>query len=185
MFQLVLDAANCTSIDCLRSLPEASMLAISNNLINEMPTESGGGTLGPIMGFGPSPDGKSIPDLPLALLKRGHFHKELKRLVLGSMLFEGMGTSSDGDMPAKFPALVRRTLTTASNDTVAMIRSGYQNLSEPAQLAWDWTTDVVFACNAYNLAQALPDKSHRYIMSEAPAIHGQDLTCKCFPPSVL
>jgi len=82
-------------------------------------------------------------------------------------------------MPARFPSLVRKILTSASNETVAGIEATYNSsLSEPAQLAWDWTTDVIFACNAYNIANAYENRTRRYILSTPPATHGMDLNCK-------
>ncbi|KAH9984344.1 Alpha/Beta hydrolase protein [Xylariaceae sp. FL0662B] len=174
MFKIILDAVNCTSLECLRSVPEEAMLLANDKLINQMIPEGGGGVFGPVLGFGPAPDDKEFRDIPLALLQRGSFHKEIDELILGNMVNEGMGLSDDYDMPARFPVVVRMLMPTASNETIADIQSNYQPLV-PNQLAWDWTTDVIFACNAYNLATALPKKSKRYIMSQPPGIHGQDL----------
>lgn len=154
------------------------MLALNDKVINHMPSEGGGGVLGPVLGFGPAPDGKTIPDLPLALLKKGQFHKDIDRLILGSMAYEGNGTSHDTDMPEDFKFLVRQILPTASDATIKTLQDEYYDPQLPPKTAWDWTTDVVFACNAYNLANALPAKSSRYIMSTPPATHGQDLFCK-------
>jgi carboxylesterase type B len=176
LFDIVLDTANCTSLDCLRSLPEEDLKRVNDQLINSEST-GGGGNLGPVIGFGPSPDGTDIPDLPLALLREGRYHKELKGMILGSMSNEGMGISSDTDMPEAFPALVRRIMPGASNETIASIQAQYKPL-EPAQLAWDWTTDAIFACNDYNLANEFSQVSKRYIMSIPPAIHGQDVYCE-------
>lgn len=157
------------------------MLAVNDKLIKQMPTTSGGGVLGPVIGFGPAPDGNTIPDHPLALFQEGRFHKEIDGLVLGSMALEGKGTSHEEDQPAYFPIMVRQILSTASNETVSAIQSLYDYPpDQPEQLAWDWTTDAVFACNAYNLAQAMPETSRRYIMSAPPATHGADQWCK-FP----
>jgi carboxylesterase type B len=88
-----------------------------------------------------------------------------------------MGTSHDTDMPGYFPTLVRQILRTASNTTVAAIEAYYDFASNPAKLAWDWTTDVLFACNAHNVASAYQDRARRYIMSVPPATHGMDLSC--------
>lgn len=179
-----MDSANCTSIECLRSIPEEGMLAINNKLINELPSGGGGGVFGPVLGFGPAPDGDAIPDLPLELFRRGKFHQHLKGLVLGTMANEGLTTSHDSDMPEGFPDLARQIMPNASNETIQTIVAGYHPL-QPEQLAWDWTTDAIFACNAYNLARAMPQKTKRYIMSIPPAAHGQDLSCMSPPPQSL
>lgn len=154
------------------------MIAVNNELINNMPSESGGGQIGALHGFGPAPDGKIVPDLPLVLLKRGQFYKGLKGLILGSMALEGKGTSHDTDLPEYFPILVRQQMPSASNVTIQTLQDEYYDANDLPKMAWDWTTDVVFACNANNLANALPNLAKRYIMSTPPAIHGQDLVCK-------
>ncbi|KAK4119128.1 putative lipase 2 [Parathielavia appendiculata] len=176
MFQLILDAADCTSLDCLRSLPEQELLRLNHLFINVLPSESGPGLFGPVPGFGPVPDGSFIPDTPQALFQRGDFHKELKSLVLGNVANEGMGLSFDVGMPENFPFLVRQIFTTASKKTITDMQSMYDFAGNPARLAWDWTTDVIFACNAANIANAYQDRARRYIFSAPPAVHGQDLS---------
>jgi hypothetical protein len=90
-----------------------------------------------------------------------------------------MGTSSDSNMPQAFPALVRKILPTASNATIAAIQAHFPYPPDlPEELAWDWTTAIIFECNAYNLATAFKDKARRYIMSIPPAVHGEDMSCK-------
>ncbi|KAH6630678.1 Alpha/Beta hydrolase protein [Chaetomium sp. MPI-SDFR-AT-0129] len=175
LFDLVLDTANTTSLAGLRALSETDFIALNDAMINQMPSEGGGGNLGPILGFGPAPDGTRIPDIPSALIQRGVVNHDLKGLVLGSMASEGQTTSSDEGMPDAFGALARRTLPNASNETVQEVLDLYYTPGLEPQLAWDWTTDVVFACNAFNLARGLPGKARRYIMSTPPATHGQDL----------
>lgn len=179
LFNLVLSTANTTSLSGLRDLSETELIALNDAMINQMPSEGGGGNLGPILGFGPAPDGKRIPDIPSALIQRGAtHHHDLKGLVLGSMASEGQTTSSDQGMPDAFGALARRTLPGASDETVREVLDLYYTPGMEPQLAWDWTTDVVFACNAFNLARGLPGKVRRYVMSTPPATHGQDLLCK-------
>ncbi|UNI16019.1 hypothetical protein JDV02_002496 [Purpureocillium takamizusanense] len=175
MFNMVLTAANCTSLACLRSVSETTMLRINEQLISHTPTESGGGTLGPVMGFGPAPDGKLIPDMPSVLIGQGRVHGGLSRLVVGTMAREGKETSHDDGMPGYFPTMVRQQMPTASNATVQALLDLYYRPGSEKELAWDFTTDAVFACNAYNLANGLPGKTRRYIMSTPPAVHGQDL----------
>lgn len=85
-----------------------------------------------------------------------------------------MGTSSDEGMPGAFPGLVRQLIPGANDSTIAALQSLYEPLSQPERLAWDWSTDVIFQCNAYNLANAYSDRAKRYIMSVPPATHGLD-----------
>ena len=86
--------------------------------------------------------------------------------------------SHDTGLPEYFPAMVRQILSTASNETIADIESHYDFAGNPAKLAWDWTTDVIFACNAANIAAAYKGSARRYVFSVPPAIHGQDAYCK-------
>ncbi|KAM3501949.1 hypothetical protein MY10362_005189 [Beauveria mimosiformis] len=174
VFNMVLDAANCSSIECLRGLSETELKAVNHFLINDARAEGGGGNFGPGIGFGLAPDGKDFSDIPSQLLLDGKVNRGLKRLVVGSMANEGRYVSSDDDMPAAFPGLVRRMLPGASNETILSLQAHYHP-RVPAQLAWDWTTDVVFACQAYNLANALPDRTNFFINSIGPGAHGQDV----------
>jgi hypothetical protein len=98
-------------------------------------------------------------------------------------MWQGNGTSNDRDMPAAFPNLVRQILHTADNATVAAIQAHYDYAANPPSLAWDWTTDIIFACNAENTAAAYRDRARRYIMSIPPAVHGADISCELFSPT--
>ncbi|OAA51225.1 Carboxylesterase, type B [Beauveria brongniartii RCEF 3172] len=157
VFNMVLYASNCSSIECLRGLSETELKAVNHFLINDTRTEGGGGNFGPGIGFGLAPDGKDFSDIPSQLLLDGKMNCGLKRLIVGSMANEGRYVSSDDDMPAAFPGLA------------------HYRPRVPAQLAWDWTTDVVFACQAYNLANALPDRTNFFINSIGSGAHGQDV----------
>ncbi|KAH8799813.1 putative lipase 2 [Xylogone sp. PMI_703] len=176
LFQMILNGANCHSLECLRSLTQESMLRINDYLINTAPSDAGGGVFGPAPGFGPVLDGGFIPDMLQAFFQQGKYHKELRSLIIGNTAYEGMTLSHDVGLPAYFPTMVRQILSTASNATVADIQSYYNYGSNPAKLAWDWTTDVLFASNAANIAAAYSTKSRRYIFSIPPSIHGQDLS---------
>lgn len=173
----VLKTAHCSSIDCLRRLSEEELKRVNHIVINDMPAMGGGGNFGPGIGFGLAPDGKDFPDIPLQVLLDGKANKGLTRVAAGSMANEGMTTSSDNDMPANFPNIVRRILPSASNETVAKIQAQYHP-RVPEQLAWDWVTDVVFACQIYNLANAIPGRTKFFINSFPPAVHGQDVLCE-------
>lgn len=92
-----------------------------------------------------------------------------------------MGTSSDTNMPQAFPDLVRKILPTANNATIATIQVHFPYPPGlPEELAWDWTTAIIFECNAYNLATAFKDRARRYIMSIPPATHGR-ICCISYP----
>lgn len=88
-------------------------------------------------------------------------------------------TDGSDTSPAGFARLVRATLPGASDETVAGLRALYPaSYADPAQLAWDWITDVNFACTAYHVAGAFADRTRRYVFSVPPAVHGMDAFCK-------
>lgn len=64
------------------------MIRLNEKFINGMASDAGGGVFGPTPGFGPVPDGPFIPDMPVALFQQGHFHKELRSLVIGNVANE-------------------------------------------------------------------------------------------------
>ncbi|KFY03325.1 hypothetical protein O988_01556 [Pseudogymnoascus sp. VKM F-3808] len=176
LYEDVLAATNCTSVECLRSISESDLLAANYHLVAEVYSNGGGGDFGPGIGFGPVTDGDYVPDVPAILFDQGRYHKSMRSLIVGTMAEEGMTTSSDQNMPQAFPELVRRILPTASNSTIASIQAHFPYPADlPAKLAWDWTTAMVFECNVYNVAKAFEEKTRRYIMSIPPAIHGQDV----------
>ncbi|KAH6980839.1 hypothetical protein BKA56DRAFT_616667 [Ilyonectria sp. MPI-CAGE-AT-0026] len=117
---ILLESANCTTLGCLRSVLEDTIRRANDELINKMPSDTGGEVFGPTPGFGPVPDAKSIPDLPTILFQQGHYHRELA------------------------PQLIPN----AADETVAQMQALYDCKSNLAKLAWDWTVDVIFGCNA-------------------------------------
>lgn len=95
---------------------------------------------------------------------------------------QGLGVAHDEGLPEYFLMMIRQIFGTASNETIAEIQSHYDFAGNPAKLAWDWTMDAVFACNAANIAAAYAEKTRRYIFSVPPAVHGQDGLCKFLWP---
>ncbi|PGH06545.1 hypothetical protein AJ79_06484 [Helicocarpus griseus UAMH5409] len=175
MFNEVLKAANCTSVDCLREASEATLLNANTHLIVDL-SGTYSGALGPGAGFTPVVDGKYIEDLLPVLLQRGKYNRRIKKLAASNMAHDGALMVPLEGMPEIFPEYVRGTIPNASNETIERIRSLYSYPPElPIKLGWDWATDVVFACNAYLTAKAYANRSQRHVMSMSPAAHGQDL----------
>jgi len=88
LFQAVLNATNCLDVACLRAVPEDVILQANDYLINQIPSESGGGVFGPGSGFGPVLDGRAIPDMPLVSFRKGHYNKRLGSMIIGNMANE-------------------------------------------------------------------------------------------------
>ncbi|KAK2765999.1 hypothetical protein FQN54_007514 [Arachnomyces sp. PD_36] len=181
VYDETLKATDCDSIDCLRNLPEKDLFEANKYLINDLsPAGVGGEQLGPGVGFCPVVDGEYIEDHPYILYKEGRFHKEIEQVIVGNLVNEGMGVpagdATPEEMPEKFPELVRSLAPKADDATVDLIRSLYDYPPEnPEKLRWDFITDGIFACHAYNAAKAYESSAKRYSMSIPPAIHGLDL----------
>jgi carboxylesterase type B len=94
IYRTMLELANCTSLACLRNLPEAGLSDINNIMVSELPNNGGGGTLGPSMGFAPFVDGRTVHDLTPASLSEQHRDSKLKGLIVGNMQNEVPGTPS-------------------------------------------------------------------------------------------
>jgi carboxylesterase type B len=86
LYNTFLDAANCTSLACLRSASEMTIANASAHLLLEEPSPEGPG---PSIGYGPVIDGDLVPDLPATLLKEGSYHKSVKRIITSNMANDG------------------------------------------------------------------------------------------------
>jgi hypothetical protein len=92
---------------------------------------------------------------------------------------QGMGLSDDNNMPQAFPQLVRKILPTASDEVIQSIQAQFPYPpTQPERLAWDWTTAIIFECNAYFVTSAYREYARRYIMTIPPATHAQDVNCE-------
>ncbi|KAF2684898.1 putative lipase 1 [Lentithecium fluviatile CBS 122367] len=176
VFDFILNSTNCTDVACLRRLPESAMRDANKLIFDQIPSP-GGGSLGLNPGLTPTVDGELLSDLPVTAFTKGNFNKGLKQLFIGNTAFEGLGLSSDRDMPSRFPELVRGNIPSASNESIARLQSMYNYPPElPEKLAWDYTTDIVFGCTASNIAAAYSDRARRFLFSVPPATHGLDIS---------
>ena len=103
LYEDVLAATNCTSVECLRSISESDLLAANYHLVAEVYSNGGGGDFGPGIGFGPVTDGDYVPDVPAILFDQGRYHKSVRSLIVGTMAEEVESTSvkSGEDLPDK------------------------------------------------------------------------------------
>jgi hypothetical protein len=182
VYDMVLEAVNCTSIECLVDTPPDVLAKANHHLISEVPGGTGGGSFGPGIGFSPVVDGDLVPDEPMVLFEEGSYHTEVTQVLTSNMEYEGHGLIADANMPQGFPDLVRINFPTASNKTVQRIQSLFPYPPElPEKLAWDWFTSITHACHSHSIAKAYGDKARRYVMTIPPATHGMDLLCKFLP----
>ncbi|KAL4896765.1 carboxyl ester lipase [Aspergillus ambiguus] len=175
VYENVLAATNCTSLHCLRFASPDTLQRANQYLLN-VPSGTGGGAFGPGIGFAPLPDGVHYLDSPSVLLADNTSHRGLNQLLVGNMAQDGLGLVPDENMPAAFGDLVRAVFPRADNETVRRIQKLFPfPSSNPKQLAWDWGTSVIFACNSQSIAAAYPESARRYVMAIPPAAHGLDL----------
>ncbi|PKY04975.1 carboxylesterase family protein [Aspergillus campestris IBT 28561] len=176
LFKEVLRATKCKSVEGLRNAPAKTLVATNKHLFTEVFSSSGGATFGPGIGFGLIPDGKYILDALTVLFSQGRINPRVKTVVAGNTADEGLETTPEIKKPVEFAEFVRRTIPDASKDTVQQIRALYpQPDSEIQDVVNDWTTDVVYGCNAQGLAEAYASKTQRCVFNVPPAVHSQDL----------
>lgn len=141
-------------------------------------TNGSSGAFGPHPGFTPVVDGVYIRDFLPKQLQEGKYNRGIKRVLLGNMVNEGREMSPDANMPDAFPDLVRETAPNISDEDIGRIQALYTFTPElPEKLAWDWATDMTFACNTYCTAKAYRNLARRYTMSIPPGNHGLDMNC--------
>lgn len=175
VFNFALNSTGCSNVDCMRRLPESAIRDANKLMFDQMPS-AGGGSLGLAPGLTPTVDGELVSDLPAVAFAKGKVNKGIKKLVVGHTAFEGLGLSSDYDMPNRFPEIVRANIPNASNDSIAKFQAMFSYPPDlPEKLAWDYVTNVVFGCTASNIVAAYADRARRFLFSVPPATHGWDL----------
>ena len=92
MFDAVLDATNCSSLDCLQGASEDELREVNRYLLNDVPGHSGGGNFGPGIGFGPIVDDDLVPDLPVRSSDLSKSLGRLKGIISSNMANEVSGS---------------------------------------------------------------------------------------------
>jgi hypothetical protein len=86
LYESLVGYANCTTVSCLRSLPESEFAAANAQLINNAVP---GFSLGPGIGFGPVIDGDLVTALRDTLISKGKYRKGIKTVLSSNMLDDG------------------------------------------------------------------------------------------------
>ncbi|KAA8645634.1 hypothetical protein EYZ11_003494 [Aspergillus tanneri] len=175
VYNHVLKAANCSSLECLRNAPASVLAAANKHLLFDL-HGGGGGNFGPGMGIGAFADREYIPDAMTVLFHQGRYNKNVKAVLVGNMATEGANTTPDITTHEEFAAFVRGFVTGASDDTINRIRDLYPYPDSQIQtVAENWITDIVYACNAQAISKAYARTAQRYVFSVPPATHGMDV----------
>ncbi|EPS43555.1 hypothetical protein H072_2396 [Dactylellina haptotyla CBS 200.50] len=163
-----LDAANCSDIKCLRSLPSSAIAKANEQLIFDIPNRQG--FIGPSIGFGPIIDGDLVTALPEQLLEKGKYHRSVQKVLTANMVADGLGaTSSNATTWVDFLPIWM------SNPTARTIEIANATWPNTTGLALQtFAQDAIYACHAWRTAKVWGSNAYRYSMSIPPATHGQD-----------
>jgi hypothetical protein len=100
LFESLIGYTNCTTVSCLRSLPEADLAAANAQLINKAPP---GFSLGPGIGFGPVIDGELVTGIPDIMISEGKYRQGIKTILTSNMLDDGnFGGSKESLLPFQY-----------------------------------------------------------------------------------
>lgn len=86
IYDLFLNATNCTDVGCLRNLSTDIIAAANRDLLFDVPPS---GWLGPLIGYGPIVDGDLVPDVPDRLLAHGRYHESVEKVMTANMARDG------------------------------------------------------------------------------------------------
>jgi hypothetical protein len=93
MFDLYLEAANCTDLACLRAAPVEVLVQADEAMVWDKNKSEG--WIGPSIGFGPHPDGTLVPNAPDLLIREGKYHREVQKVLMAHMRHDGNGVVSE------------------------------------------------------------------------------------------
>ena len=88
IFDDVLNFTNCSTVECMRHLPESVIRDVNKHILIDEPIGVGGGSFGPGVGLTPTVDGELVSDLPVNAFAEGKFNKGVKKIVVGHTAFE-------------------------------------------------------------------------------------------------
>jgi hypothetical protein len=93
MFNMYLEAANCTDLACLRAAPVEVLVQADEAMVWDKNRSEG--WIGPSIGFGPHPDGSLVPNAPDLLIREGKYHRDVQRVLMAHMWHDGNGVVSE------------------------------------------------------------------------------------------
>ncbi|KAL2821670.1 Alpha/Beta hydrolase protein [Aspergillus granulosus] len=181
-YQGVLNAANCSTLNCLRSLSSEEFYNVQQVVLNETWRYPSG-----IFYFGPYVDGHYIQNLPSLEVQAGHFSK--RPLIISHDTNEGLIFTPTIDTQDQFENRVAAVFPAAGPNFRNRINELYPpsttglygyNASVGQQLRSDYFFgDVMVACPTYYLASSLSDAGvsvYKYVYALptfSTAVHGR------------
>ncbi|CAG8955610.1 hypothetical protein HYFRA_00009564 [Hymenoscyphus fraxineus] len=142
--------------------------------------------------FGPTVDGRYVPDLPSRLLKKGKFHEKIPLLMgherLDGLLFSPPWIRTNQALQDWFVEVYPG----APNSTLGFIANNYTipGKKSPPQLTLigvsDFVNHISIECNNYYLTEASLKYSSstpvwRYVFNALPAVNGYDVGYTFYP----
>ena len=169
IYNLFLEAANCTDTSCLRDASPEVIVAANRDLLLSVDSS---GWLGPSIGYGPIIDGDLVLDVPDRLLGQGKYHRGVEKVLVANMANDGVAAVVTQRTLTSWHDFLKVYMRSPTDNAIARIKATYSNATGDA---WDtFNKDAIFACHAHLTAKAYAGNSYRYEMSIPPASHGQD-----------
>lgn len=168
--QLFVKAAGCAGkgVDCLRSKSVSVINKAQQVVVNQVPEGS--------FGFGPSPDGKWVRQLPQLELLTGNYYKNIDSLIVSHMTQEAdnfVSKDPKRTSDAAFQSMIGEHFNNNSQVATALQRqlplAKFRNAGERMVR---YAQEAVFVCNTRFITQAYPNKTYNFVMD---GVHGRDV----------
>ncbi|MCJ1312543.1 hypothetical protein MMC25_006217 [Agyrium rufum] len=185
--QLILNAANVSTFEQLKSVDEPTMLRAQKAAQIH-------GFFGQFI-YGPTPDGTYVPDIPGKLMLQGAFNPNVN-ILSGHNTFEAIRSVSPNVttedlvtyMQGYYPSAQAPIIDYISDTLYPAVYDGSQPYTSPFMRLVLAVTEANFACNTNWLARAYNNQTHNYLFSIPPGAHQEDLPYTFYPntkPAVL
>jgi carboxylesterase type B len=169
-FKVFAAAAGCQNqgLDCLRSKSTAIVNKAQQKVVTDLPDGS--------FGFGPSPDGTFVRQLPQLELLTGNYFKRIDSLIVSHMTREADNFVSKDPKratDAAFMSMVNEHFNNNTEVSSALQRQlPLANFQTPRERMIRYAQDAVFVCNTRFLTQAYPNRTYNFVMD---GVHGKDV----------
>jgi carboxylesterase type B len=131
----------------------------------------------------PAVDGEFVPALPGKLLLQGGFDKSLN-IMAGHNINEGIEFMDafaqteariEADFRIYFPTITDAAIQYITQTLYPPVFNGTFGYTTETERGALWVTEAFFTCSTNYLARAYGEKTHNYIFSVPPSLHGDDI----------